>query len=80
MTTTNNNRSHRQNMTSIYLIDKLLLKRRIFKESEPCKNTGLNIYKLIYELPKFMETDQSAVIFLIILNQGLMYFFYLTKF
>lgn len=75
MTTTNNNRSHHQNMLSIYLIDKLLLEKKNIQESEkkfknlsPVKNTGLNIYNLIYELSKFMETDQSAVIFLIILN------------
>jgi len=42
--------------------------RKKFKNLSPVKNTGLNIYNLIYELSKFMETDQSAVIFLIILN------------
>jgi len=34
MTTTNNNRSHHQNMLSIYLIDKLLLEKKNIQESE----------------------------------------------
>lgn len=34
MTTTNNNRSHRHNMLSIYLIDKHLLEKKNIEESE----------------------------------------------